>query len=588
MVLTSRSWALATAATVLATGVATAQLQFIAPPLLPAGKAQISGVVLTDTGAPAPGAKVIVNTLCRAFEECYSPRETRTDSAGKFVLAGVPSQPLTLQADMPGFSPASFGEAGPGLPGTPIQLDPEERLDVVMRLARGATLRGFVFDADGVPAKGIELYAFRLEPLGAGHDLMGGFSLQERRGRTLSNDQGEFELSDLPPGRYLLGGYRDIGKISRQPVQKLRSGEEAIETGAFYPDAVDWDSAEKLVLTAGEVRANLTLRLRMNTITEVRGVVRGQDGKPATNAHVRLLPAKGQRFTVSEARTAQDGSFVLDRATAGEYHVVAKSASEVPLWGQRNVTSDGRTPTSVSVDLQPGGTVRGRVVFSRGSIDASQLHIFLNRIPHDNYQYPMSGTSLEFSFRGVPPGRFRISPSPNGPEWRVQSILVDGQDVLDSGFEMFGTEVRDAVVTLSRGQRVLNGTVRNPANKPHPGCTVVVFSPDTRHWTEASMRVERVRPDTKGRFSFHTLPPGEYLVALASADLYGIPDHMGLSALIRDAVRVTLPEDGTVSVDLVAPAGSGLPYARAHTPDPRVNAGRQPVRANGAPSLQAR
>jgi hypothetical protein len=128
MVLTSRSWALATAATVLATGVATAQLQFIAPPLLPAGKAQISGVVLTDTGAPAPGAKVIVNTLCRAFEECYSPRETRTDSAGKFVLAGVPSQPLTLQADMPGFSPASFGEAGPGLPGTPIQLDPEDNI----------------------------------------------------------------------------------------------------------------------------------------------------------------------------------------------------------------------------------------------------------------------------------------------------------------------------------------------------------------------------------------------------------------------------------------------------------------------------
>jgi protocatechuate 3,4-dioxygenase beta subunit len=436
---------------------------------------------------------------------------------------------------------------------------------VVIRLRRGASFAGTVFDANGRPASNIEVFAFRLEPIGGGqHVMLGG-------GKGLTNEQGNYEIKALPPGRYLLGGYRVLEHpLSRHPLRVLATGEEALESGAFYPDADSWDSAETLVLAPREARVGMNLRLHMNTVTTITGVVRGLDGKPSSGARVRLQLPQRPDLSVSDATTGQDGTFELTRVKTGNYDVLAYSHTGqsdsiaytrpgLPTWGLVSLRSDGRTSSRVTIDLQPGATVAGRVRFDgvAPTLGPYQMHVFLNYVMGGN---PWGVTQTDewpnFSFRGVRPGRYHLTVSVHSvvPAWRMRSALVDGIDALDFPFEIAGTERRDVVVTMTQGASELGGKVSDAAGRPYPACSIVVFSRDQRYWTANSRRVDVVRPDTNGYYVLHDLPAGDYFVAMGAADIYGMPEPPVLTELSHGATRVTLQDSGKTVVDLKVPA----------------------------------
>lgn len=538
-----------------------AQLTAIKPVLrpLPSGTGTIAGRVLTESGEPAGGATVSLKAQAYQSPDyeplVYQSSETVADEFGRFTFSGVSDHTLELVASMPGFLETVYGQARPGLSGTPIRLDASQRLSVVMRLSRGSVIARTVFDSRGNPASGIQVHAFRMRPLGDGEALMG------PGGDAVTDNRGEYRITDLPPGRYIVTGYRIWASYERAPVQRVGPNELAVESGAVFRDAADANSAEQLDISPGQERGGIDLRLRMDSVTTIAGVVRGADGQPAPKARVRLMRAGDPTWPVSETTAGLDGAFELARVIAGNYEIVASSPPREPHWGRMQVTSDGRTPTRVELDLRPAATVSGRVVLAGRSMPAPPIDrftfFFARAILSGRHDVPdLVGaiTSPTFTYRGVPPGHYVITVNretlPAG--WRMQSEIVGGRDALDFPFEVLSDEHHEVVITLSDQTTELAGTIADPRGAPSIDHTICIFASDDRYWTPRSRRIETVRPDTNGRYRVRGLPAGEYVVAVGDADVHGRPPSSVLRDLRAVSARVTLREGEKKTQDLRA------------------------------------
>jgi hypothetical protein len=532
----------------------TGQLVVTLNPTLPRGTASITGVVLGE-GRPVSGAKVVLGAHGHYSpnypEVAYTPLETVTDDRGRFAFANVSSLPLELSASAPGFVRGVYGQAQPGFEGTPIQLTGSQHFEPTVHLKRGGRISGSVFDGRGEPAGGIQVYAFRLEPIGDTETLMTGDA------GAVTDERGQYTISDLPGGRFLVSAYRVWGSFERSPLQKGADGGWVVESGAVYPAGTRAIDASAIALRLGESRAGIDLRLRLEPATTARGLVRNADGSPVQNARVQLFPRDGQSFTVSDATTGADGSFELERVTPGAYRIVAYSQPGEPRWGEAVVDSDGRLPIRTTLTLRPGGTVTGRVV----AVGKSKLEnprpfrLFLRGTRGDVPGLGGSSAAPDFTYRGVPPGRYAISVNreslPAG--WFVQSEMVDGVDALDFPFEMKGSETRNVVITLSDAWTEIAGAVTDTNGAASTDGTIVIFPADESYWGVSSRRIETLRPDTNGRYRFRGLPAGDYVIALGSAEIDGRPHSLLLRTLRSSGHRVTLRPGESLRVDF--PAG---------------------------------
>jgi hypothetical protein len=544
-----------------ALGGATAQIQFVEPVLrpLPSGTGTIVGQVLINTGQPASGAKVSLRAQAYQSPDydppAYQVREAVADALGRFEFSGVPYETLDLAASMPGFLEALYGQARPGLPGTPIRLNANQRVSVVLRLSRGSSISGTVFDTRGNPASGISVYAPRQRPWSDGE------TLNVEGGNAVTDDAGRYRVSDLPPGRYIVMGHRVWPNYERPPLVSIGPNEVGFESGAMYRDARDANSADQIDLGLGQELGGIDLRLHLESVTTVGGVVRNADGQPSGRAHLRLVLPHDPEPPALETTAAPDGSFEFTRVPAGDFEIVAYSTqAEAREHGRLPVTIDGRTPIRVGLDLRPGATVSGRVVFaSRPTPPPAARFTFFLASAFIGMHYDVRGvvgeiSSPAFTYRGVPPGRYVITINRESlpPEWRMQSEMVDGRDALDFPFEITADEHRDVLITLSDQRTELSGIVTNAKGAPGVDYTVVVFAADDRFWIPRPRRVETVRPDINGRYRVLDLPAGEYVVALADPDLYGRPPSSLLKQLRPISGRVTLRDGEKKAYDVRA------------------------------------
>jgi hypothetical protein len=124
----------------------------------------------------------------------------------------------------------------------------------------------------------------------------------------ITDDNGEFEISALPAGRYRLAA--------------KRSGFVTIAYGASRPE---WPGTD-LALSAGQRQSGLTLALARGAV--IAGTVRDDSGSPAVDLEVQIerRTATGelyQRFT----RTDSQGSYRLFGLPLGSYVVSVKPLS---------------------------------------------------------------------------------------------------------------------------------------------------------------------------------------------------------------------------------------------------------------------
>ena len=192
---------------------------------------------------------------------------------------------------------------------------------------------------------------------------------------------------------------------------------------------------------------------------------------------------------------------------------------------------NGEHVESVSLSLQPALTVSGRVAFEgrRAAPDLEGLHVLDGlyvSVPAISLNLADTGEAFPpfdlerggtFKIAGMVPGLYRMSgdiPGLRAPihAWWLQSLVVNGRDMLDAPLELRqGTD--DAVVTFSDRASEIRGTLKDAQGAPVPEASAVAFSADRSAWFYNSRRVAGVHAERDGRFSIRNLPPGEYRVA---------------------------------------------------------------------------
>jgi len=202
-----------------------------------------------------------------------------------------------------------------------------------------------------------------------------------------------------------------------------------------------------------------------------------------------------------------------------------------PYWAQADVAIDGAPVAGVSLALQPGLTITGRVEFkSANTRGADFKRVQLNLSPTGNGNGLRIATSVptvqidetgKFTITGVVPGRYRlignapVAPgSGPGAPWRMGSAIVKGRDVLDFPLDVTpGDDLTNAVVTFTDATQSIGGSLQDGSGRPAPDYSIVIFAAEKAYWTQGSRRVRTVRPGTDGKFTVSNLPPGDYRMA---------------------------------------------------------------------------
>ena len=168
-------------------------------------------------------------------------------------------------------------------------------------------------------------------------------------------------------------------------------------------------------------------------------------------------------------------------------------------WASADVPVDGTPISGVTLSLQPGMAITGKVEFrsvmTRPGADFKTVQLRLQPVATNpglriNLGLPTSRVDEtgRFTIAGVTPGRYRINgsaPTPPGPAtvaqpaWRLASAMVKGRDILDFPLDVGpNEEITDAVLTFTDAEQVISGSLQDASGRPAPDYTIVVFAAD--------------------------------------------------------------------------------------------------------------
>src|ERR1039457_5277632 len=201
------------------------------------GRGQISGrVYRSDTGEPVPKAQVKLYPADPDTAKAVGPeRIVRTGPDGTFVFPDLPAGTFGVSVWRNGFSEFSPQEDEHDQHGF-ITLKPGQKLEsLAVRLHPTGVIAGQVSDEDGEAVQGLEVFALRID------FQPGGRKQVSASARTVSDDQGNFRMPNLPPGSY----YVSAGGLIEDPMEAV--GLKQGPTGGvqyrntFYPGTSSLD-----------------------------------------------------------------------------------------------------------------------------------------------------------------------------------------------------------------------------------------------------------------------------------------------------------------------------------------------------------
>jgi hypothetical protein len=546
-----------------------------------AGTAVITGIVVSDDPEAKPVRKARVT--------CGAPdvpgHTTITDDAGRFVFAGLPAGRYTVSASKPTWVTMSYGAKRPMRAGTPVPLADGQKLDIAIRLARGAVLTGVLLDHNNQPASGALVRAMRYQ-MNAG----------ERRlvsaGDATTDDRGAYRIFGLSAGDYFVSASaRGLGAMSAgdlrltsdadvrdsQPAgatpgdtRSSLAGRSVALAPIYFPASTNVSQAAVVSLRPGEERGGVDFALPLVPTARIDGSVTLPEGGVPPGAEIHLIAvgataAPGLPFdSYRTGHPAADGTFSFAGVPPGQYDLLARasrpitnpdgsSAAAQIVWASTQIAVDGEHIGGLSLSLEPGLTIGGRVQFRESTVKPPDS-IQITTRPFDTQsvvnfapEAARVGRDGRFTITGVIPGRYRLGVSMPGSErqlgWYVESITANGQDALDAPLTIQPNQhVLDATVTLTDRIGQVAGTI-HPATGSPSDFTVVLFPEDQRLWLPQSRRIQGTRAGADGGYAFHIVSAGAYLLALADDVENGEwLDPAVLQRLVPSAVRVTVGE----------------------------------------------
>lgn len=359
---------------------------------------------------------------------------------------------------------------------------------------------------DGVPAVNVRVVAVAV-PNGRANpdDNLNYFELAEPADRTLTDNEGNFRLQELLPGRYyLLAG--------------------ANPYGTYYPGEANIRGAQILTVESSVEIPNLNFKLQHRLGGKLSGRI---DADMSALGPRTATVTGGTLEDLLEVQVKPDGSFEFGHVPPGKYLVSLYPPT--PGIASYPVTVGESDISGVELVPLPTKRVTGRVVVRNGAgygaIPYGLLGFFTQKtwvsgkINEDGtFSVDLHSTRHQIDFAGLPVG------------YTVASVKVNGQDVTQQGILVGKTDVSDVVITLNAPRRLatVKGTVTGLAPERYASTGVVLTGP-----TFSTLQADI---EQNGSFEFQAVIPGAYKLTLK-----GIPNFRPITVNIDSFNTFVVP-----------------------------------------------
>jgi hypothetical protein len=505
----------------------------------------VSGSVIDENGAPAPGVHVV------AFTRGSGGGEATSDAKGAFVMSGLMPGAYTFMARDDAYVPV----IGPA-----VDVADKDVTGVVVRTRRGIAITGRV-----EPPQRCDVTH---EP--AEQAAMGAFMFPIAPART--GDDGTFTLSPATAGKARLAATcasGDRGEVVVDVAAGMTEVVIVVKAGASI--------SGKVVDGAGAAVPGMTVMAALDEGTIRETIVNGV----VTSGVQALTDARGEYHLVGLPEGTHRVS-VLDRGRP------ARMRGKAPV--VKLAATEHKTGIDLTVDL-PNGVIEGVVTGPDGKPLADawvSVHQRLGAMlpepddePSDGEPHGRSVMRIEtrdddetgadrdaapvltdaegrFAIRGLPRAKYEVVAEAQAGALRGRAIDVEP----------------DATVAIrALGVTSLSGTVRGP-NGP-----VALFTVELDGPTSAT------RSFTGGTFKLARVDPGNYTVRVRSADGSG-EAKVTVVADQAATVDIVLAANATVVGRLVDPAGKPLPGVGVLVV-PDAGGGHAQVSVEGMPPASA-
>lgn len=565
------------------------------PPAGASGRGAIVGRVVDTLGAPVPQARIVLNRDEGWGSDPVRPvqLEVIADEHGEFAFANLPAGRFMGTARKPGYAEGRFEPYF-----VTLASDTERKTDLVVKMAKFASVAGTVIDEAGDPVQGVSVGAYK-------KTVVSGRPVYESVRGEATSETGLYRIRNLEAGEYVF--VLNAGSF----LVRLAAGDPTSPRVASFsyarailPEPSREGVLAPMALTFGSDVSNLDFHVKLTQTSNLSGKV---TPPPATDSMRGWLRPVGSNaltpLAVSLATTfsvGRNGTFVITNVAPGDYvlelfprntdnspptgggqTVIQTSSGTISSWvnltdkappaqplpnapsmsASMPVTVGATDISQLEVSLEPGPMVSGRFVFdgplphpTDENLRASQavsLQPAEGGSPWTQNPRIVIGTDGRFGVTDLMPGRYVFKKNLGG--WSLRSVTVNGRDVTNTPVDLRAGEKADVVLVFSKRMTFIEGVVAG--FKPGESLRVVYFPADPRHWIDYgrwSDRIQTSSATSDGTFTIY-LPPGDYFFLATASDLGGTWQEAGnLRRLSGFAERVTLTEGDQLKFSLRA------------------------------------
>lgn len=567
-----------------------------------------------EGGTPVAGAQVFA--LARSGGTQSFSESVTSDASGKFTFDVVPSRPVSLRIEAPGFEPTE--ERG-------VRVMKGQTVTRDVNLRAGLTIRGEVVDGDTrKPVPGAQI-AYGLQSIAGKREVAadqnGSFVIPGiARGQQLfvvkapgyMERRKSVELGDDPSvvlelfkGRLLRGRVTDragaavadaIVFIAREGVFIGPQSKPAATSDADGRFSIpDLDAAQSYRLIVRHERYPETLSPEISlasadateiTVTlspggAIGGTVKDATGKPIPGARVvvvdafnqdpvdpqNLLPAFGGSGR-GNGTSGEDGRYLVQNLSIGKKRVSVSAEGFLPSQIEEASVEEGTTPTTLDFVLDRGKGISGKVTDPLGKpVDGAKVNA-----TGTNPEAPGFGsaTTLEdgtYRIDRLVDGTFNVSVRKTGFTVEFRKDVPSGSEGIDFSLRRNGS-VAGTVVEAASNAPIRQFMVRVSEMVP----------------SEVPANKAKAFNSEEGRFVLDEIRPGQYRVevtakgfAPATIDDVAVAEGAGTEGL-----RLALKEGGVVEGSVTdlsgAPIARATVFARLFEDEaPATSGGRAPV-----------
>jgi uncharacterized protein (DUF2141 family) len=555
---------------------------------LPKG-AVVTGVVIDEHGEPSPGTQVrVMRAVMRTGEKTFEQAgQDQTDDRGIYRIYGLQPGDYIVNA-LPRNS--NLGD---------LQQNIRSEIESLMQQVQALNAAGGGRGGDGG---------------GGGRAGRGG-----------------------PPDQAMLGRGGGRGQQLLEQAnalqQQLQQPDQAVAYApVFYPGTTAPNTATTVALGVGDERGGIDFQLQLVPTARVEGTVITPEGMQPQNLQISLTAlgdggAAAMPGVGASSTRVNNGRFQFSAVNPGQYRLTARAPIRATdqaaaqtaaaqnaaagrggqafggrgggpggpgqitqvLWASTDITVNGQNITDISLALQPGMTIRGRVMFDGSNMpppaDLTRIRVNIQpRGQQSGVEFGVPATQVDstgaFTITGLPPGKYSLNANIQqdgggragaaggraggaggvgaaAPQWVIRSAATGAGDAMDFGLVVEPNQDVSVTLTFVDRNQEISGTIQDGTGKPVADVTIILFPSDKRYWVPQARRIRSSRPGTDGKFNFSSLPPGQYnLTAVTDVEPgeWFNPDF--LSQLLGASVSVTIGEAERKVQDLRVAGGS--------------------------------